>query len=296
MRVSEEVEEIVDRTVTLAKNANFEYVVPELLLYVICQNGVFARAFENCGGHVRELDYHLKTYLEEYMENRGEADSDPQLSQDMLSVLDTVREVAQNSGKDVVELPHIVCALYDLKESYAVYYMLTQGVERAELLGEMTALYEDSAWKDGVYTDHGRRNNGEEWQQEGRRRGSRGPNGDWQQYAVCLNELTDQRNPLIGREEELERTMQILCRKEKNNPLHIGEPGVGKTAITYGLARLLEEVCWRAHSTEGTLRSGSKKSWTASAVRTSPSFISMRFTILWARARWAAGPLIFPIC
>ncbi len=269
MRVSEEVEEIVDRTVTLAKNANFEYVVPELLLYVICQNGVFARAFENCGGHVRELDYHLKTYLEEYMENRGEADSDPQLSQDMLSVLDTVREVAQNSGKDVVELPHIVCALYDLKESYAVYYMLTQGVERAELLGEMTALYEDSAWKDGVYTDHGRRNNGgsggedghgtgsgglageeaagdepedgEEWEQEGRRRGSRGPNGDWQQYAVCLNELTDQQNPLIGREEELERTMQILCRKEKNNPLHIGEPGVGKTAITYGLARLLEE-------------------------------------------------------
>lgn len=48
-------------------------------------------------------------------------------------------------------------------------------------------------------------------------------------------------NPLIGREEELERTMQILCRKEKNNPLHIGEPGVGKTAIVYGLARLLNE-------------------------------------------------------
>ena len=48
-------------------------------------------------------------------------------------------------------------------------------------------------------------------------------------------------NPLIGREEELERTMQILCRKDKNNPLHVGEPGVGKTAIIYGLARLLNE-------------------------------------------------------
>ena len=57
---------------------------------------------------------------------------------------------------------------------------------------------------------------------------------------TCLNETLDGVNPLIGREEELERTMQILCRKEKNNPLHLGEPGVGKTAIVYGLARLME--------------------------------------------------------
>lgn len=72
MRVSEEVEEIVDKTVILAKNADFEYVVPELMLFVICQNEVFARAFENCGGSVRELDYHLRTYLENYMEYRSE--------------------------------------------------------------------------------------------------------------------------------------------------------------------------------------------------------------------------------
>lgn len=63
----------------------------------------------------------------------------------------------------------------------------------------------------------------------------------WQRYAPCLNDMTETMNPLIGREEELERTIQILCRKEKNNPLHIGEPGVGKTAVTYGLARRLKE-------------------------------------------------------
>ena len=60
-------------------------------------------------------------------------------------------------------------------------------------------------------------------------------------FNECLNEEISQANPLIGREKELERTMQILCRKEKNNPLHIGEPGVGKTAVVYGLARLLSE-------------------------------------------------------
>lgn len=259
MRVSEEVEKIVDMTVVLAKNASFEIVVPELMLYAICQNEIFAQAFENCGGNVRELDYHLRTYLENYMEYKSEADeSDPQLSLDMRSVLESVREVAKNSGKDVVELPHILFALYGLEESYAVYYMLTQGVERNELLQEMNILYEeiaqggsigkrDGGSRGGTSGNGGRAGreeqaddepeDSEDWGQDRDRKKSRG----WQQYVVCLNDLVDQMNPLIGREEELERTMQILCRKEKNNPLHIGEPGVGKTAITYGLARLLAE-------------------------------------------------------
>ncbi|MDE5871344.1 MAG: AAA family ATPase, partial [Muribaculaceae bacterium] len=64
---------------------------------------------------------------------------------------------------------------------------------------------------------------------------------NWHDDVVCLNDIAEQRNPLIGRERELERTIQVLCRKEKNNPLHIGEPGVGKTAIVYGLARMINE-------------------------------------------------------
>ena len=60
-------------------------------------------------------------------------------------------------------------------------------------------------------------------------------------YAVCINEEVKISCPLIGREAELERTMQVLCRRQKNNPLHIGEPGVGKTAITYGLAARINE-------------------------------------------------------
>ena len=64
---------------------------------------------------------------------------------------------------------------------------------------------------------------------------------DWHEEVVCINDIVDQRKPLIGREKELERTIQVLCRKEKNNPLHIGEPGVGKTAIVYGLTRMINE-------------------------------------------------------
>lgn len=64
---------------------------------------------------------------------------------------------------------------------------------------------------------------------------------DWKSEVVCINDTLEGRNPLIGREEELERTIQILCRKDKNNPLHIGDPGVGKTALIYGLARMIED-------------------------------------------------------
>ena len=63
----------------------------------------------------------------------------------------------------------------------------------------------------------------------------------WRKLVVCLNDTYQQHNPLIGRDAELERTIQVLCRKEKNNPLHIGEPGVGKTALVYGLAERIDK-------------------------------------------------------
>ena len=66
----------------------------------------------------------------------------------------------------------------------------------------------------------------------------------WRKLVVCLNDTYQQHNTLIGRKQELERTIQVLCRKEKNNPLHIGEPGVGKTALVYGLAAFIESNRW----------------------------------------------------
>lgn len=66
-------------------------------------------------------------------------------------------------------------------------------------------------------------------------------NDKWKKYVTCINDHLKDKNPLIGREKELDRTIQVLCRKEKNNPLHIGEPGVGKTALVYGVARRIEE-------------------------------------------------------
>ena len=314
MYVSVEVAEIVNRMFAMAKDAGYAYVTPECMLYVICQNDRFALAFENCGGDVETLSKQLKAYLDEYMEpGKEEGEGEPLLSQGMNDLLTYAWESAGNSGKSMVELPHMVHALYRLEESYAVYYMRLQGVEHADLLQEMSILAEELAEEragtgsgavgggkqKGVEKDGRRGERGEGGRQEGDdgsgRRRDRGEGGKlrngedtraeeweeqtgaeedeygdeeidseegefqdaetdretdepaakrrdsfWRQYAVCLNEALQDVNPLIGRRDELERTMQILCRREKNNPLHIGEPGVGKTAITYGLARLLE--------------------------------------------------------
>ncbi|MCH5344571.1 MAG: AAA family ATPase [Acetatifactor sp.] len=238
MFVSDEVAEILSSAFSLAKSARFEFVTPELVLYVVCQNKVFAQAFENCGGKIRELDYNLRSYIDEYMETiSAEAENVPEFSLGMGNVLFYAWESAQNSGKELAELPHIIHAMYKLEESYAVYYMRVQGVEPPELLQEMTIAQEEMTRESGAGRKSKSRQNN--WEDE---EGSQGaPDSFWQQYATCLNDELDGVNPLIGREEELERTLQILCRKDKNNPLHIGEPGVGKTAITYGLARLLNE-------------------------------------------------------
>lgn len=255
MHVSGEVAEIINTVFTLAKSEHFPFVTPELALYVICKNKAFAAAFGNCNGKVKKLENDLRSYLDEYMEPEAEDLEDiPELSQGMGDVLAYAWQAAQNSGKPVVELSHIIHAMYGLEESYAVYYMRAQGVEQAQLLKEMTIVYEETAYESdadkrsiGGKNKNRRRsavseaddrweNAAEEDEEDADVQGS-----FWRQYASCLNDELEGVNPLIGREQELERTMQILCRKEKNNPLHIGEPGVGKTAIAYGLAKLLNE-------------------------------------------------------
>ena len=269
MYVSPEVAEIINQTFALAKNARFEYVTPELLLYVLCRNKAFARAFQNCDGSVRKLDFELKTWLEENMEQTAgeyeseDSESGPEFSQGMEYLLSCAWESALGSEKSMVELPHILHAMYRLPESYAVYYMQAQGVEQTELLREITIACEElsggkKAGKNGSPQNAGKPNDfpdahlisektsGQDdetflYDDISEDEAADTDTGFRQQYAICLNDALNGVNPLIGREEELERTMQILCRREKNNPLHIGEPGVGKTAVTYGLARLLEE-------------------------------------------------------
>ena len=235
MRVTKEVADILDRTFKDAANAHYEYVTPEQLLYVISGRNSFHEAFERCGGDVGQLQEHLKEYIRE---NIGVliSDGEPEMSEGLETVLNMAQECADNCEKKVVELPHLVYAFYSQNESYAVFYMESQGITKSDILRELDDVYEEKTTQPSA---PGKGRNVSEISTE---EGAPAPKPErWRKFAPCLNDNLEQVNPLIGREAELERTMQILCRKEKNNPLHIGEPGVGKTAIVYGLAKLLNE-------------------------------------------------------
>ena len=132
---------------------------------------------------------------------------------------------AQFSEVDIIDVPHVAAAMLMLEDSMAAYLLHeTIGNEQGEFMQALVSCYETIS---GQTAADGKENSAEE------------PD-PWRKLVTCLNATYKQHNPLIGREAELERTIQVLCRKDKNNPLHVGEPGVGKTALVYGLTAMIE--------------------------------------------------------
>ncbi len=255
MQMTQEAGELLQETLQLAMHNGHEYVMPEHLLYLLTCHFLFQKAFEYCGGDPDLLREQIGDFLTRSVEASKET-KEPRFTEGMRVLLITAQEKARTGGRQETDVIHLVYALFRQPESFGVYYMRAQGVECVDLIAQMAALYgeedgmsnesEDDMADDSehimagegrtvIMEDSSRETDCPHKEKTGKKQAK------WQRYALCLNDMTETMNPLIGREEELERTIQILCRKEKNNPLHIGEPGVGKTAITYGLARRLKE-------------------------------------------------------
>ena len=263
MDISEETGRAFRGMVEEAERLHLEYVTPELLLLHIAAEPAFKEAFENCQGEIGRLAEQLEDYvngLPVLSEEKRKEGAEPEPSADLNELLLTAEWAARSSGRKEVALSHLVSSYFSLKESFALYYLTEQGIEKGEfLLALIEAEEKDGGDEPSAACLYSAEETGLGGKEEAEKldeaedaedledeEDAEGPenrrgNGRWKRFAVCLNEEISQANPLIGREKELERTMQILCRKEKNNPLHIGEPGVGKTAVVYGLARLLSE-------------------------------------------------------
>lgn len=220
---------VLDRAVAYAAQEKYEYITPEMLLLMLCRNRDFVAAFRECGGNRPQLEQDLTGYIEAYVDKTG--DATPEMSDGAQIAINLAAQSARNSGVYEICIRHLVHAIWLLKQSYAVYFMEKQGVEKEDLLAELSYLANeeepDPKQDPPLDPEEDEPEPGDEATQE----------ASWKAFAPCLNETLKDVNPLIGREAELERTIQILCRKDKNNPLHIGEPGVGKTAITYGLVQ-----------------------------------------------------------
>ena len=226
MTYSKDMAEVIRGAVLYARRCGFDYITPESLLLEMTLNEKFIEAFELCDGNVPELSEELADYLEENVDKVQNPKCE--FSAGASRMLLIAQEYAANSADETVRLVHVLRGMWSLKDSYAAYYMEMQGVEEVELLRQLGEIEESG-------------NGSGEAQTEDEPEREDSAQSKWQMYAPCLNHTLDHVNPLIGREEELERTIQILCRKDKNNPLHIGEPGVGKTALTYGLVKRIDE-------------------------------------------------------
>lgn len=236
MEISTSVLHAFDFATEYGNTHKLEYITPEVLLVaIIIENNDFRDAFKDCGGNIGRLLTDLYGYIESIEKSNG--DKIPDASLGLNEVLDVAGQSAYGSGAGEVGIRHIIRGIFSLTESHAVYFMSKQGVTEAELLSTLTRI-DDEDWKELQALDElAELEEMEEFADFDLEEDTT----PYFSFAPCLNDTLKNNNPLIGRKDELDRTIHILCRKDKNNPLHIGEPGVGKTAITYGLVERIKK-------------------------------------------------------
>lgn len=216
----------VDKALSFAQGLAFryrhEFITPEHILSALFNQDPFVEAVEECFCHIPVMEEEVDEYLAQKMEQVPEnTNYELQFSVQSNLLFQNAYAFVESSNAEVLDIPHVVQAMLLLPESWACYFLKKHLKERIpDFISQLVVIYGDDLSLD--------ENDSEE------------SHGISKNFITCLNEQLENHNPLIGREMELERTIEVLCRKDKNNPLHIGEPGVGKTALAYGLAARIE--------------------------------------------------------
>ncbi|MDA7995524.1 MAG: ATP-dependent Clp protease ATP-binding subunit ClpA [Gammaproteobacteria bacterium] len=235
--LSEELETTLGNAVNMARKEGHGIITVEHLLYALLDDRETRRAIISCGGDVPALKKLLADYLQSEIPPLAGADREPQPGIGFRRVLQRAILHVQSSGKKEVRGANVLIAVFSEKESHAVYFLSRQEISRYDVVNYVAH---------GIAKIPGANANGErlpapddldaDGEARGDERESRG--GPLETFTVNLNQLAAEGriDPLIGREKELRRTVQILCRRRKNNPLFVGEAGVGKTALAEGLA------------------------------------------------------------
>ena len=199
-----------------------EFVTPEHLLLAMLRDENFVHILNDFYGPDLLADRLFEEMVEVEKVPEGQ-EYEPEASAQLGQVIEFACQQVFNSSAKALDIPHLVMGILHLDESWACYLLKDAlGSRESEFLSQLISAYD--------FDDHLEEDTGEQK-----------PDAAWRRLVTCMNELYENHNPLIGREQELQRTIQVLCRRDKNNPLHVGEPGVGKTALIWGLARMIEE-------------------------------------------------------
>ncbi|MCK4866206.1 MAG: ATP-dependent Clp protease ATP-binding subunit ClpA [Gammaproteobacteria bacterium] len=232
--LDKELEQTLNQAFREARGNNHEFMTVEHLLLALLDNDISREILLACGADIPGLKTELETFLQEtvpLLPPNDERDTQPTLG--FQRVLQRAVFHVQSSGKQEVSAANVLVAIFSEQESQAVFFLKKQDISRLEVVNYlshgMNRLSSDEDMDDEI-----------ELEDDGQ---GTAPQNPLTQYTTNLNELAEagKIDPLIGRAEEVERTIQVLCRRRKNNPLFVGEAGVGKTALAEGLAKRIVE-------------------------------------------------------
>ena len=233
--LNRELEDTLSVAFRSARDKRHEFMTVEHLLLALLDNRQAAEVLNACGADLNRLRQQLSVFIDETTpllpDNIPNMETQPTLG--FQRVLQRAVFHVQSSGKSEVNGANVLVAIYSEQESHAVFVLQQQGIERMDVVNYIShgisRINEQESDEPGLGTD------GEE--------GSDSSKSALSQYAVNLNQQAalGRIDPLVGRDSEVERVVQILSRRRKNNPLLVGEAGVGKTAIAEGLAKLIIE-------------------------------------------------------
>lgn len=222
IKQTERVGKLLKKAMECCQEHRNEFVLPEHLLLAMLSEDNFVHVLNSFYRPDLLTDSLFRKLIE--METVPEGiDYEPEASVQLGKVLDVACQQVLNSSAKSLDIPHLVLGILQQEESWACY-LLKEALEdkTSNFLSQLISAYE---YEDFLEEDVNEYKTDEAWKQ----------------LVTCMNDLYEKQNPLIGREQELKRTIQVLCRRDKNNPLHVGEPGVGKTALVWGLTRMIEE-------------------------------------------------------
>jgi ATP-dependent Clp protease ATP-binding subunit ClpA len=235
--LSQELEFCLNDAFSGAREARHEFMTVEHLLLAIVDTPKVREVLKSCGADTAKLKTELKQFIDQTTPRlpAGE-DRDVQPTLGFQRVLQRAVFHVQSSGKKEVTVANVLVAIFSEKQSHAAYLLSMQDVSRLDVVNFIAhGLSKAGGEERGEREDSGTSTDAE-------REGDGGGNA-LEKYATNLNDSARKGkiDPLIGRKLEVERTIEILCRRRKNNPLYVGEAGVGKTAIAEGLARMIVE-------------------------------------------------------
>jgi ATP-dependent Clp protease ATP-binding subunit ClpA len=217
--LSKDLERIMSHAVSEVKNRHHEYLTLEHLLYAYVSDDVSRQLLVDCGVDIPKLKGHLDRFFVEHLQVHPDRDH-----KEIVQTVGVQRVFQrailhmQSAGKDKVSIGDVLASMFEEEDSFAVYYLRSQGLTRLDVI---------------THISHG--NNESEQVAE-----TKEPKKDGflAKYTVNLVERAraGRIDPIIGREGEIDRTLQVLTRRRKNNPIYVGDPGVGKTALAEGLA------------------------------------------------------------